>query len=134
MSALAEVPEVEVTAKAQRRRFTAEYKRKVLKEADSCTKAGEVAALLRREGLYGSNLITWRRQREAGERSGLEPKKRGRKARAVDERDRKIAELEHEVMRLLARAEQAEAIIEVQKKVSQLLGIKLLDPDSTGRR
>jgi transposase len=134
MSALAEVPEVEVTAKAQRRRFTAEYKRKVLKEADSCTKAGEVAALLRREGLYASNLITWRRQREAGERSGLEPKKRGRKARPVDERDRKIAEFEREVARLVARAEQAEAIIEVQKKVSQLLGIKLLDPASTGRR
>jgi transposase len=133
MSTMAKVPEVEVTAKAQRRRFTAEYKRKVLKEADDCTKAGELAALLRREGLYSSNLIAWRRQRETGELSGLEPKKRGRKVRAVDERDSKIAELEREVTRLLARTEQAEAIIEVQKKVSQLFAIRLPDPDSTRR-
>ena len=134
MSVLAEDSEVEVSAKAQRRRFTAEYKRKILRQLDSCTKSGEIGALLRREGLYSSLLNTWRRQRESGELSGLSPKKRGRKARAVDERDRKIVELQRENARLTARAEQAEAIIEVQKKVSQLLGIKLPDPDSTGRR
>ena len=134
MNALAEVPEVEVSAKAQRRRFTAEYKRKVLQEADGCTKTGEIAALLRREGLYSSHLTSWRGQRERGELAGLAPKQRGPKARPVDERDRRIVELERQVTRLTARAEQAEAIIEVQKKLSQLLGVKLPDPDSTGRR
>ena len=97
MSALVEVLEVEVSAKAQRRRFTAEYKRKVLQEADGCTKTGELAALLRREGLYSSHLTAWRRLREAGELSGLAVKKRGPKARPVDERDREIAQLKREV-------------------------------------
>lgn len=134
MSALADVPEVEVSAKARRRRFTAEYKRKILQQVASCTKTGEIGALLRQEGLYSSLLATWRRQRESSELAGLSPKTRGRKARPADERDRKIAEQQREIARLTVRAEQAEAIIEVQKKVSQLLGIKLPDPDSTGRR
>ena len=126
------VTETEVSAKAQRRRFTAEYKRKVLQEAEGCTKPGESAALLRREGLYSSHLVTWRRQRESGELAGLAPKKRGRKARTVDERDRKIAELERDKQRLEARLERAEAIIEVQKKVGQLLGVPMPpDPRST---
>jgi len=126
------VTETEVSAKAQRRRFTAEYKRKVLQEAEGCTKPGEIAALLRREGLYSSHLVTWRRQRESGELAGLAPKKRGRKARTVDERDRKIAELERDKQRLEARLERAEAIIEVQKKVGQLLGVPMPpDPRST---
>src|SRR3972149_2970137 len=71
------VPEVEVLAKASRRRFTAEYKRRILREADACTAPGAIGALLRREGLYSSNLTTWRAQRERGELAGLTPKKRG---------------------------------------------------------
>lgn len=135
MSALAGVPEVEVTAKAKRRRFTAEYKRKVLQEADGCSKSGEMAALLRREGLYSSHLLTWRQQRERGELAGLAPKKRGRKARDADERDHRIAQLERELARQTARAEKAEAIIEVQKKVGQLLGVEMPpDPRSTEKR
>ena len=125
--------ETEVSAKAQRRRFTAEYKQRVLQEADTCTKPGELAALLRREGLYSSHLTAWRRLREAGELSGLAPKKRGPKARTMDEPDREIAELKREVARLTARAEKAETIVEVQKKLGELLGIKMPDPSSTGK-
>ena len=131
MSALAEVPEVEVSAKAHRRRFTAEYKRKVLQEAEGCTKSGEIAALLRREGLYSSHLSAWRQQRERGELSGLAPKKRGPKARVLDERDREIAQLKREVVKQTARAEKAELIAEIQKKLGELLGIKMPDPSST---
>ncbi len=71
------VPEVEVVAKATRRRFTAEYKRRILREAEACTAPGAIGVLLRREGLYSSNLTTWRAQRERGELVGLTPKKRG---------------------------------------------------------
>ena len=86
-------PEVEVAAKATRRRFTAEYKRRILQEADACTKPGEVGALLRREGLYSSHLTAWRAARERGELAGA-PKKRGPARRVVDPRDKQIAELE----------------------------------------
>ena len=122
MSALTAV-ETEVTSKATRRRFTAEYKRKVLQEADGCDKPGEVAALLRREGLYSSHLALWRRQRDGG----LEPKKRGQKAHGVDERDREIAELKREVAKLTKRAEKAEAIAAIQKKLCELLGLEMPD-------
>ncbi len=125
MSALVEVPEVEVSAKAQRRRFTAEYKRKVLQEADACTKSGEIAALLRREALYSSHLTAWRRQREAGELSGLAAKRRGPKARPVDERDRRIAQAERELAKQTDRLERAEIIIDVQKKLGKLLGVEM---------
>ena len=89
-------PDPEVTDKAKRRRFSAEYKLRVLREADQCRKPGELGALLRREGIYSSSLSTWRRQREVGELVGLRPEKRGRKARPKDSRDKRIAELEHE--------------------------------------
>jgi transposase-like protein len=134
MGALMEAPEVEVSAKAQRRRFTAKYKLEILREADACSKPGELTALLRREGLYSSNLLSWRRQREAGELSGLTPKKRGPKARPADERDRRIAQLERELAQQTARAEKAEAIVEIQKKLGELLGVKMPDPSSTGKR
>jgi transposase len=134
MSMLA-ATETEVTAKAQRRRFTAEYKRRVLQEADGCTKPGELAALLRREGLYSSHLTTWRRLREAGELSGLTAKKRGPKVRPADERDRTIAGQQREIARLTARLEKAEIIIDVQKKVGRLLGIDMpQDPLSTVKK
>lgn len=122
-------PEVEVLAKAERRRFTAEYKRKILKEADACTKPGELGALLRREGLYSSLLATWRAARQRGEISGLNPKKRGPKGRIRDLRDKRIAELERENRRLKRRAARAEALVEVQKKLSEILGIDLPESD-----
>jgi hypothetical protein len=114
--------DVQVVAKPRRRAFTGKYKRRVLKEADACTTAGEVGALLRREGLYSSHLVGWRRARARGELAALAPKRRGRRPKAVDPRDRKIADLEREVTRLTARAERAEALVELQKKVAALLG------------
>jgi transposase len=133
MSALVEVPEVEVLAKAQRRFFTAKYKQKILKEVDESAKTGEIGAVLRREGLYSSYLTSWREERKRGELSGLAPKKRGTKARATDERDKEIAELKKQLTRVTARLEKADLIIEVQKKVGQLLGVEMPpDPrDST---
>jgi hypothetical protein len=124
--------ETEVSSKAKRRFFTAEYKRKVLQEADACTKPGEIGALLRREGLWSSHLASWRRQREAGELSGLAAKKRGPKARPFDERDREIAQLKRELAKQTARAEKAELIAEIQKKLGELFGVKMPDdPSST---
>jgi len=125
------VTEVEVLAKAERRRYTTEYKRKVLAEADACTKPGELGTLLRREGLYSSILTAWRAARRRGELAGLASKRRGPKGRVADVRDRRIAELERENRKLRARAQRAEALVEVQKKLSQLLGIDL--PESDGK-
>ncbi len=121
--------DVEVSAKAKRRRFTAEYKRKVLAEAEAVTKKGELGALLRREGLYSSHLVEWRRLAKSGALGALEPKKRGPKAKPRDERDEKNTKLERELARVTKRLEQAEAIIEVQKKLSRLMGIVLPEPE-----
>lgn len=119
------VREVEVLAKAERRRFTLEYKRRVLQEADACTKPGELGALLRREGLYSSHLAAWRAARARGELSGLSPKKRGPKAKLQHPDAKRILRLERENRRLRARAERAEALVELQKKVAALLGNEL---------
>src|SRR3989475_11461320 len=115
--------ETEVVAKARRRRFTATEKLRVLKEADGCTRPGELGALLRREGLYSSHLSAWRAARQRGELAGLTPRPRGPKPKPVDPRDRKLAEQGREITRLQARLERAEGLIQVQKKVSQPLGI-----------
>lgn len=129
VSAAVVVPEVEVAEKAARRQFSAEYKRKILKEADACTREGEIGALLRREGLYSSHLAVWRAARERGEIAGLAPRKRGPKVAPPDPRDRKIVELERETRRWKSRAERAEALVDLQKKVSQILGIALPESD-----
>ncbi len=117
--------ETEVVTRAQRRRFTAEYKRRIVREADRCTHPGEIGALLRREGLYSSHLTTWRAARDRGELAGLAPKPRGPKATPPDPRDKKIAEQERELVRWRQRAERAEALVELQKKVAALLGTPL---------
>jgi len=122
-------PDPEVSDKPKRRRFTAEYKRKFLKQADACTRPGEMGALLRREGVYSSSLNAWRAARERGEIAGLAPKKRGPKASAPDPRDRELAANAREIARLSVRVERAEAIIGLQKKVSEILGIHLPDSD-----
>ena len=120
---MAVTPEdVQVAAKPQRRSFTAEYKRRLLKEADACTTPGAVGALLRREGLYSSHLVEWRQARARGELAGLTPKKRGRKPTPVDPRDRKIAELERQLAQMTGRAERAEALVDAQKNLAALLG------------
>jgi transposase len=128
MSSRAETPEVEVLAKATRQRYTAEYKGRILREAAACSVRGELGALLRREGLYSSHLTNWQAAAKRGELEGLKPKKRGPKAAVVDPRDRQLAEKEREIARLTRRAERAEALVALQKKVSQILGIAL--PDS----
>lgn len=123
-AAPAPVPDPEVPANPKRRQFTAEYKRSLLDQAEACREEGAIGALLRREGLYSSHLTTWRRQREQGERQALAPKKRGRKSTAnplAEENQR----LRADNARLSRRLEQAELIIDVQKKVSALLGISL---------
>jgi transposase len=117
-------PAIEVVAKATRRRFTVEYKRKIVREADACKTPGAVGALLRREGLYSSHLTTWRAARERGELAGT-PTKRGPVRQVADPRDKRITELERERTRWQQRAERAEALVELQKQVAALLGTPL---------
>lgn len=124
-SNLKSLTEVEVVAKAERRRFTAEYKLKVLREADRCKQPGEIGALLRREGLYWSNLTNWRKQRERGELAGLSVKQRGPQRREKSPLAERVRELERDNARLKRRAERAEGLVELQKKVSEILGIEL---------
>ena len=128
-------PPTEVTAKAKRRRFTAEFKRRILKEADACDR-GELGALLRREGLYSSHLVEWRRARDAGELAGLTPRKRGPKGQAPDPLAAKVAEQQKQIARLEAENAKLQLICEVQKKVSLLLGVtlpKIPDDDESSR-
>lgn len=122
------IPDPEVTDKAVRRRFSAKYKLSILQQADSCSEAGGKGALLRREGLYSSNLNTWRRQRDEGTLAALTPKQRGRKAAPADPVALENEQLRKDNARLAKRLKQAELIIDVQKKVSQLLGITLATP------
>ena len=117
-------PAIEVVAKATRRRFTVEYKRKIVREADTCKTSGAVGALLRREGLYSSHLTTWRGARERGELAGA-AKKRGPTRRGPDPQAKRITELERESTRWRKRAERAEALVELQKQVAALLGTPL---------
>jgi transposase len=117
-------PPIEVVAKATRRRFTVEYKRKIVREADACKTPGTVGALLRREGLYSSHLTTWRAARERGELAGA-PKKRGPVRRVADPRDKRITELGRENIHWRKRAERAEALVELQKQIAALLGTPL---------
>ena len=121
--------EVEVVAKATRRRFSAEYKLKILREAEACTKPGAIGALLRREGLYSSNVTTWRAQRRTGELGGLAPKKRGPVPQAKNPLAAKVVALEREVTRQTARLERAEALVDLPTKVSAILGIALPERD-----
>jgi transposase len=124
-----EVPSPEVPEKASRRRFTAEYKLRILAEADACTEHGALGELLRREGLYSSHLSTWQKQREEGVLAGLTPKRRGRKAKPRNPLSDEVARLERENERLKTKLRQAELIIDVQKKVSEMLNIPLATPD-----
>jgi len=113
-----EAPEVEVLPRGRRQTFSVAYKLRILTESDQCTQPGQVGSLLRREGLYSSHLTNWRRQRERGE---LGRKQRGQLA--ADPAVKEVAQLRQENARLQARLERAEIIIEVQKKISVLLGL-----------
>lgn len=129
-----ERPETEVAPRAKRRTFSAAYKLRILEEADGCTEPGEVGALLRREGLYSSSLSLWRRQREQGQLQGLTPKKRGRKKSERDEMAEELEKLRREKAQLEERLDKAETIIEVQKKLSALLGLNPRENTSNDQR
>ena len=114
----------------KRRRFAAEYKLRIAREADAAAASGvegAVGALLRREGLYSSHLTTWRRERETGELAGLAAKKRGRKSHKNPLAD-EVARLEREVARMQRELDKANIVIDVQKKVVALLGQTLDQP------
>jgi transposase len=117
----------EVKTKPERRHFSAEYKRRILEEADACTEPGQIGALLRREGLYSSNLTQWRQQMSKGALKALSPKKRGPNP---DPLANVNAALRRRIERLEADLKRAETIIEVQKKLSDLLGL----PDPSGQK
>ncbi len=116
-------PDPEVPARQARRRFTTAYKLEILRKADACSRHGELGALLRKEGLYSSHLITWRQQRERG----LTPKQRGRKAVPVHPEMKK---LEQENRRLTMRLKKAEALLDFQKNLSSLLQVPLIPFES----
>ena len=122
------VPDSEVSAKAKRRLFSGQYKQDILARADACREEGAIGALLRREGLYSSHLTTWRRQRDERTLQALSPKKRGRKS-TLNPLAEENQQLRTENGRLARRLQQAELIIDVQKKVSTLLGIALPEID-----
>jgi transposase-like protein len=126
------IPDPAVSEKPVRRRFTAEYKLRILCEADRCAASGQLGALLRREGLYSSLLSAWRQQRDQGTLAGLTPKRRGRKANPDAPLIAENERLKRETQRLTAKLRQAETIIEVQKKLSEILGIPLPPPDNSG--
>ena len=123
------IPDPEVVPTAKRRRFTKQEKVRILEEADACTEPGELGALLRREGIYSSYLSRWRRARDRGELQALSPKRRGPKSAADSGLTKELTKLQWENERLRGRLAQAEAIMEAQKKLSELLG---LSPRETG--
>jgi transposase len=112
----------EVPEKPVRRTFDAAYKLKILEEVDRCSESGQIGEVLRREGLYSSLLSTWRKQRDQGALDGLRSNKRGRKPCQKDSRDQQLERLRKENEQLQKRLRQAETIIDVQKKVSEILG------------
>ena len=130
-AASAKRPDPQVLERPVRRTFDRDYKLRILQEADACTESGQLGALLRREGLYSSHLAAWRRQRTVGMLAGLAPKRRGRKAQAVDPLAEENYRLRRENERLATRLKQAETIIEVQKKVSEILDIPLNRPETS---
>ena len=121
-----EVPDPEVVARPKRRQFTAEYKLRILREADASKQPGETGALLRREGLYSSHLVQWRRQREQAAQTELKSRKRGPKAKVQDPR---LKQLERENARLRRRMKRVELLLEIQKKAGEILGIPLKNLD-----
>jgi transposase len=121
-------PDPEVVVDAKRRTFTAEYKQRILAEADAAAQPGAVGALLRRERLYSSHLVSWRRERQAGILKGLTPHKRGPKSKR-NAQEEEIQKLRRENQRLTEELRKAEIVIDVQKKVGALLGWPLPKAD-----
>jgi transposase-like protein len=120
------VPDPEVAARPKRRHFTAEYKLRILREVDGCKGPGEIGALLRREGLYSSHLVLWRRQREAGALAGMRSKKRGPKGR---EEDPRVKQQAREIARLQRQLKRVALLLDIQKKAGEILGIPMKNLD-----
>ena len=118
-------PDPEVQDRPRRRKFTAAYKRQILAEIDSATEQGQVGAILRREGLYSSHITTWRKTRDQAQRIALEPKKRGPKPKVKDPLQVENTQLRRENAKLHTKLRKAELMIEIQKKVAEMLGIEL---------
>jgi len=119
-----EKPDPEVKPAGQRRHFSQAEKLRILEKADACTERGEIGALVRREGIYRSYLSRWRRARNQGKLGGSKAKRRGPKKKGAKELAKEVEKLRQENGRLQAQLRQAETIIEVQKKLSQLLGLE----------
>lgn len=123
-----QIPDPEVAPRAKRRQFSLAYKRKILEQAEQCREAGEIGALLRREGLYSSHLSKWRQQQQAGQLDAS--RKRGRKS---NPQATELARLEQENERLKVKLERAELIIEAQKKLCQLLNLPIYEAEPDGQ-
>lgn len=126
--------DAEVIAKAMRRRFTAEYKLRIVRAADACREGGEIGALLRREGLYSSHLVMWRRAAAKGSLGALAARQRGPKAKAIDPLAKRNAELERDNEKLRKHLDQAETIIAFQKKLAEILRPTDEGPRNSERR
>ena len=124
-------PPTEVKPKKSRRKFSGKEKKRILDAAAACTAPGEVGALLRREGLYSSHLTKWREQAERAALAALAAQKRGPTAVAADPRAKQVAELEKALAKMTRRAERAEALVGLQKKLSELLGLALPTQEET---
>jgi len=126
-------PQTQVQPRPKRRVFSLQYKRSIVEQAAACTRPGEVGALLRREGLYSSHLVDWRRQHDRGELQGYGRLRRGPVAKekalpkASEAQQRRIEQLERENQRLRLRAIKAEALVEFQKKAACLLGAEVTE-------
>lgn len=129
-TSVVQVPDPEVVPKAKRRTFTAEYKLRIVQEAEACSEPGQIGALLRREGLYWSHLDKWRKLRTRGQLQAGQTPKRGRKSQREPQAE-EVARLQRENQRLRTRLEQAELIIEAQKKLAQLLGLTSTETDES---
>ena len=127
------VPDPEVEPRATRRSYTAEYKAHILAECEAATEPGAIGAILRREGLYSSHLVDWRRTRDLGALAALQPKKQGRPPKAQHPLEREVERLVRENERLREKLRKVEIIMEAQKKLAEVLGSPLQDLVMNGR-
>lgn len=132
MSSSGPTSSTEVLERPARRRFSAAYKLRILEEAEACREPGQIAALLRREGLYHASLTKWRKLRARGALTALGSRKAGRPAAAVSAEAEEVARLRRDVTRLQRELDRARMILEIQKKASELLGLPLSQPECDG--
>jgi transposase len=130
LHAVREVPNPEVLERPKRRKYTADYKYRILKEIDAATQPGQIGAILRQEGLYASNILCWREQIKRAARETLKSRKRGRKPTETEELTQRNKALEKENKKLKKRLHNAALLLDIQKKISEITGIPLKDVES----